>query len=285
MFGQLLQRRAALAGPLVGEQAAELRAEVDRLAQARWPSIVLPETSRTALVELLRRASLESVQRSLARLEGNYAATFDRLFAGRCPWLNAAGRKAASTITAAPVQATSSTATITLGELIARFRGDPNHAHFSPKTGLNYQYVFRVLEELLGRERPVSAIRRAEAREVRDLLAALPPNASKRFPGQRLTEVAIMAREHGLPPCSSKTVNTCMAVFSSLMRWAEREGHLDKNPCAGLQLKAAKRAKSDRRPFTTDELHAIFSTGPYASADPRAKPGRFCEPDLAHQQR
>ena len=280
VFGQLIQRRATLAGSLFGEQAAELRAEAGRLAQAHWPGIVLPETSHTALVELLRRARLESVQRSLARLEGNYAATFDRLFAGRCPWLDAAERKGATTMLAEPPPAVAATAAITLGELIARFRAEPNHGHFSPKTELRHRRVFEVLEELLDRNRPAAAIGRAEARRVRDLLAALPPNATKRFPARPLTEIAALACKDALPVCHINTVNSLMAVFSCLMGWAEREGYLDKNPCVGLQLKAATRAKPSRRPFTRRELEAIFSTSHYARTDPRAKPGRFWIPLL-----
>ena len=140
--------------------------------------------------------------------------------------------------------------------------------------------VFNLLEEVLDRERLVPTIGRAEARKVRDLVAALPPNASKRFPGQPLAEIVTLAQHRGLAACHANTVNSFMAGFSSLMRWAEREGYLGKNPCAGLQLKAAKRAKSSRRPFTTAELVAIFSAGPFGFGTPRAEPGRFWIPLL-----
>jgi hypothetical protein len=68
VFRQLRERCATLAGPLFGEEAARLRAEALRLAQARWPDRGLADSSNAALIELLRRASLESLQRSLARL-------------------------------------------------------------------------------------------------------------------------------------------------------------------------------------------------------------------------
>lgn len=228
-----------------------------RAAGAPIPFVVSREDAASAqfrqLLALLRRARLEDIQRSRARLLGDYQnAAFDPVFKPRAE----PGGK-------------------TLAQVIAAFRAEPQRATIITKSQQTYDVVFRLAGELFGADRPIREIGREDCKAFRATVQALPPNAAKRFPGRTLVEVA------GLNlPASDRlhptTVNHYVHGLSALLNYAHNEGWVTQNPGKGLAIKGVKK-RHRRDPFTSAELTKIFRaplyTGCLDDQNGYAKPG------------
>ncbi|MCA8005142.1 site-specific integrase [Burkholderia cenocepacia] len=174
---------------------------------------------------------------------------------------------------------------ITIDEAIKRFENDPQRAKLSRKNLDGYQHSFRLLREIVGGNMPLSAVNRDHAREVQEVFAHLPANATKRFSGMTLVEAAEHAKKSGIPPISAKTAQVQLGNFSSFFSWAVREHLVDKTPAAGLQPLQEKRSKDEgRQPFSDADLVKLFSADlfrePYNRVAPRLL-GRYWVPLLA----
>ncbi|WP_342154580.1 DUF6538 domain-containing protein [Methylorubrum sp. SB2] len=149
----------------------------------------------------------------------------------------------------------------TLDELVKAFVADPSRGSRTGKTDADYGMVFLALREVIGGETEVRRITREHARRMRDLFRALPPNATKRFPGKTLAEAAEIAAEKGLPPLNTQTINSHLTKIATLFNWAVREEWIDKNPSTGLAIEET--SKTVREPFSPAQLHSIFSAPLY----------------------
>ncbi|KFG69396.1 hypothetical protein JH26_11290 [Microvirga sp. BSC39] len=150
-----------------------------------------------------------------------------------------------------------------LAQLINDFRSDPGRGARTDKTELDYGMVFRALTEVIGARKQVEAITRDDCKDVRRLLLAIPRDATKRYPGKSLVEIAKLApeTERRLKP---KTVNSHLTKISTIFNWAVREGKLGQSPARGLIIKQSHEDDEDgRRSFTTEELRTIFSAPLY----------------------
>lgn len=202
------------------------------------------------LRDLLRRAMLEHAKRSDARALGDYGATFDPAFR--------------DVVGDDPDPQVATNCELTLDDLISRFSEDPSRADRQKKTLSDYGMLFKLLREVWGPDRRVSQISREDCRRVRDVLVALPPNATKRFRGRRLLDVVEHARTNGLSPMNTVTLNGYLGKLSTMMRWAEREEFIDKNPAVGLRVAGTEVSKREaRRPFSPEQLRRIFNAPLY----------------------
>ncbi len=204
------------------------------------------DASSPFLERLVQRGLVERARRDRDRLRGNHSGrSHDRLFS--------------QTIEAPGVA---------LKELGARFTADPAKRHLTPKTASDYRGALRVFEELLGADTPARSITREHCRDVLNVLLRLPPYARTRFPGLPLRRVADETERRGATTLTAKGVNNLMGVLSSLLRWAVREGHVDKNPAEGLRVTVSASAKRTARlPFSIDQLRTIFAAAPYDDPD------------------
>lgn len=179
----------------------------------------------------------------------------------------------------------------TIRELIADYMADPSRSR-SKSTIKTYRTVFRALEELIGPDTELEAVHRRHCERIRDVLSNLPPNATKRFPGMTLSEIATAAKAEGLTPIKPKTVNSYLSNLSSLFRWAMREWRIERNPAEGLQVFDPVEDVDRRKSFTTAQLQTIFSAplytgckddeGGYATPGPNViRRGRFWVPLLS----
>ncbi|MCK2053799.1 site-specific integrase [Methylobacterium sp. 37f] len=174
------------------------------------------------------------------------------------------------------VQPAVSPAHLSVKELISRYRADREIAHGRESTDRKYSHVFRALEEALGPSRLVQNIRREDCRAVRDFLARVPSNASKRFPRLSLAKAIEAAEINGVARLSPTTVASYMNNLSALLNWAVQEELIERNPAKGLVEKG--RAQVKRRGFTPAELKVLFK----ALAPMRfTHPQRFWVPALA----
>jgi integrase len=303
LFGEILHAALAeteqdLCSLIEGDDGEGVQAALDRaLIAAGWPSrahVVGSIATRRVRVadlddhsgqipaelhDLARRALIEAARRRLDRLQGRPGAPVDPLFAN-----GAAVQPVAN--------GQDTTDRMTVGELIAEFTAE-RAPGLKAKTMLDYGMLFRALKELWGERKPVRSITRADCRQVRDLFAALPPNAEKRWPGKTLAHAAEQARAAGIAPMHPRTANKHVYRLSTMLKWAMGEEHADRNPALGLRVAAPKSDPRDaRRPFSIEQLRKIFSAPLYTGckddqagyAEPGTKVvrrGRFWLPLIA----
>lgn len=164
----------------------------------------------------------------------------------------------------------------TVGELIRQYRAARETEHTVESTNRKYSHIFKALEEVLGVERPVAAVTRADCRALRDLLTVLPSSAGKRYPGLTLHQAVEAARRDGAPVLAPNTVTTYVQSLAAVFNWAVDEELIDKSPARGLVKKG--RANVKRRGLNAAELQTLFS----ALAPFREEvPSRFWVPALA----
>ncbi|MEA1832165.1 site-specific integrase [Methylobacterium durans] len=179
----------------------------------------------------------------------------------------------------------------TLEDLIRAFEADPSRTTRSGKTRADYAMLYGALREVIGANMLLESISREDMRRVQALFLALPPNATKRFPGRTLTQAGELAAKERLPVLRAKTVNEHVGKLATLFNWAVREEWLDRNPAIGLGIKTGH-DKKDREPFSPEQLAAIFSApiyvgcqddeSGYAKAGPnRPRRARFWVPLLS----
>ncbi|SFM08752.1 DUF6538 domain-containing protein [Methylorubrum salsuginis] len=163
----------------------------------------------------------------------------------------------------------------TLDELIRAFVTDPGRGSRTDKTNADYGMVFIALREVIGSDTETHRITRDHARRVRELFRALPPNATKRFPGKTLMVAAEIATEKGLPVLNTQTVNSHLTKMATLFNWAVREEWIAKNYATGLLIE--ENSKTIREPFSAAQLKCIFSAPLYTGCQNDeagyAKPG------------
>lgn len=248
-----------------GADGESVQAIADRLlVAAGWPSHQhsvgsirtrrqVADVHAPELDHLIRRGLIELSRRRLSRLNGEPPAALDPIFVQ-------------------PVSPDS----LTLSALLDRFLAERAPA-MSAKTLLEYEADARIFKEVWGPDLPARSITREHCRQIRDLFEVLPSNWTKRFPHVTTVEAAEHARQHGIEPMAPKTANQHISRMSTILRWAEREEHIDRNPAAGLRVSAPETNPRDaRRPFTTEQLQLMVNALP-----DRTEGGRFWIPLIA----
>ncbi len=121
--------------------------------------------------------------------------------------------------------------------------------------------VIELLSEFVGKDRSINSLNKAEVREWRNAVAALPSAFRKRvtYEGLSIQQAVDKARQTKERGISLITVNKYLSAVSALYIWALREGYADENPCTGLFYDADKRTNS-RPPFSADQLNTILQS-------------------------
>ena len=119
---------------------------------------------------------------------------------------------------------------MTVSKLISAFKAERAALHGEESTDRKYSHIFAALEEVLGPEKSIRAVTRADVRKVRSLLQRVPKFATRRYPGLTLTEAADRADEDGGERIAPTTVNTYIQNLAAVFNWAVSEELLDRNP-------------------------------------------------------
>nr|WP_275092480.1 site-specific integrase [Sinorhizobium meliloti] len=115
-------------------------------------------------------------------------------------------------------------------------------------------------------DRPMSEYTKADAREFKSALLALPPNWTKIKELEKLSmkEAGRRATTLGLKPMAGKNVNKVLGFVRAFWNWAEANyDAIPSNPFDGLNVKISGKARDERQPFTFAELSAIFKSPIY----------------------
>ena len=157
---------------------------------------------------------------------------------------------------------------LTIRQMIGFYLSEKRPQWVSPWTELSHRVVFRALEEVLGGERKVNSVTRVDCLSIRDLFRSIPKNAKQRFPGLTLQEAAEKAEAAGAKLLSPRAIESHLIVLSTFFAWGHRQWLVERNPAKGLARETFPRRQGNRRkPFTTEELRAIFSAPLYTGCE------------------
>lgn len=133
--------------------------------------------------------------------------------------------------------------------------------------------------------RSVTSISRGDARELVDMLQALPKSMGHRKELKDLSvkEAIKQGKKLGLPTIAPKTINDGYLMhISSMFNWARKEQWVTSNPFEGLSVHDPVDNADRRDPFTIEQLNTLFGAGlwerPWAKDKRRA--GDFWVPLL-----
>ncbi|MBY5442714.1 site-specific integrase [Rhizobium leguminosarum] len=218
--------------------------EVGKPAQPFEPSRELIQ-----LVDLVRRADVEQLKRSLDRMDGQHGdREHDPMFKG------------ISSVSQPPAIVEG----ITLGDAIRRFESDPLRAHLGDTADAKYVVTFRTMKEVIGDERALASITRAECATVQEMFSALPSNVSKLKPYMHCKTtretVALAAERKTDKLLSPGTVKVYTHTQSAFFNWAISKGLIAINPASGMAPKNVKKGK--RRAYDVDQMNKVLASLP-----------------------
>jgi len=198
-------------------------------------------------LELVRRGLHELDRRRLARLDGNCAPTHDPLFdPGKPPSLTVAELAK---------------------ELLDEKSEDAEINGGTKKSFEKHKASLALIVEILGDERPASAIGYYDCKMVRATLARVPINRTKLFRGLTVNESIERAEAEGLPRLSPITQQTYLTALRELLELARMKGIVKANHAASMKpLKRDAVAAGDKRvPLTLDQIARFFNSDFYAA--------------------
>jgi integrase len=171
----------------------------------------------------------------------------------------------------------------TIGDLIDAYRDSEEHK-WSPSTQSSYKPIWRLLEDVLGRDKALAEIDRAAGRKLFDLVQRLPKNLGKKKELQGLTipEAIEKAQQLSLETIAPKTINgTYMGCLSTIFKWGVKEQWMEFNPVRELNVRDNVAPADKRDPFTPEQLKALFALPPWKTKDFATNPLHYWGPLLA----
>jgi len=128
---------------------------------------------------------------------------------------------------------------------------------WSPKTAERWDVTFRLLRQAIG-DPAISQIRRDQISDFLLKLRRMPANARKHAP---LAELSFpdLVQVTGYPTISSGTADDHMTRLKGFFKWVVAVGQYGLVVSPAVALAVAKVKRTARRPFTLDELTALFS--------------------------
>lgn len=156
----------------------------------------------------------------------------------------------------------------TVEQLVKAFRALKD-ASVSPSSRAAYDASFRVLVGVLGPNRPVGTLNRADGLALFEAVRSLPKNLGKvkALKGLPVLEAIAKGQELDLPTIGPKTINdSYLANLRSLFKWAIENDWIAKSPLPNELGAVDPVAPEEKRdPFSDDQLQAIFSSQPWAT--------------------
>ena len=107
---------------------------------------------------------------------------------------------------------------------------------------------------------PITAIIKAVVRDYQQTLLSYPAN---RYKGKRKEKTLEQLLEAGFDSISLETVRNIMGRVSSFFNWLVKQGYREDNPFSGVAPRRVHSARSERSPFTDDDLKLLFGTALY----------------------
>ena len=127
------------------------------------------------------------------------------------------------------------------------------------RTAAQNEATFKQLIEVIG-DIPIAAVTKSVVRDYKQTLLSYPAN---RYKGKRREKTLEQLLEEGCVSISLETVRNIMGRVSSFFNWLVKQGCREDNPFSGVAPRRAHSARSERSPFTDDDLKLLFGTAIY----------------------
>ncbi len=193
-----------------------------------------------AAYEAIRNALHEHVERQLERHNGATVATINPAFAG----IDAANG--------------ADEAGLTLSVAVNMYIEAPARSGNQESSKKMDRARLGALRDILGAQRAVISIGKADMREYLDQLIKLPAHSTQRFPGLTPAEAIVAGAAAGAPTLSPTSIKRDIQAVRSLFTWLEKQDFIVKNPAIHLEGPRAPK-KSERRPFSPDEMRSLLN--------------------------
>ena len=131
------------------------------------------------------------------------------------------------------------------------------------RTATQNEASFKQLVEIIG-DIPITAVTKSVVRDYKQTLLSYPAN---RYKGKRKEKTLEQLLEEGSVPISLETVRNVMGRVSSFFNWLVKQGYREDNPFSGVAPRRVHSARSERSPFTDDDLRLLFGTAIYRDKD------------------
>lgn len=173
--------------------------------------------------------------------------------------------------------------TTLLSQAIATHLADMEAAKRDPKTVLESRHSLRILLGTIG-DVPVDTLSQEHVRSFFDAVRHWPSNASKRAPyrGLDVVQVVALSKANAEPEPAAHTLNKHRQRLSTFVQSLLASRVLAHNPLKGIVWMTDHAADADvetGRPFTTEELQAVFEAKAFAKWA-KKYPHRFWGPIL-----
>lgn len=219
----------------------------------------------------IMRAQIEHWRILEAKLTGNYAAIEpqDPLFAG----MKATG------LPPLPGEVESPGAdTLTFKQAVDLYLEQKTPV-WAPKTIEAVTYALGLAASIFGGEKPLRLYGTADKKQLRDVLAKVPPNYRKLKPYAGMSASEAAAANISGPRLSPKTQVKNLEFLGSFLLWAMNEEYIDKLPGVGVKVSGAKKhSYDDRDPCSPSQLAQIFASPLFSGCKSRfrrADPGKY----------
>ncbi|KPF81116.1 hypothetical protein IP83_13740 [Novosphingobium sp. AAP93] len=114
------------------------------------------------------------------------------------------------------------------------------------------------MRDLLGGDRPVRSIVRADLRAYVEQLRQLPAHYTQRFPGMSPAEAIAAGERQNAPKLTPASIKRQIQASRALFAWLEKEELIDKNPVTNIGGPRAPK-KSNRRSFLPNEMQKLLA--------------------------
>lgn len=131
--------------------------------------------------------------------------------------------------------------------------------NWTSRTEKDYRSKFKLLCNILSKDTPSSAIDTTKARKVKETLQRVPKNIKTSPKTRDLSFKDAVALEN-VARMDVKTINTHIAAYNSLFKWAESNSYIDKNVFAGMAIKQGKTVDKAREAFSGEQIELIQHT-------------------------
>lgn len=155
-----------------------------------------------------------------------------------------------------------------LGDLLDRFKS-ARSLRWSASTTKNYVIIFRVIEEVCGRDTALETIDHDFCIRVRDQLRLVPANYRKMpaLADKPLAEVLRVSDEMDLARISPATVNSHLNKLGAIIRYGRDQAWISGNPMADIDVPDPVAPEDKRDAFTLAQLQTLFSASAWRDPD------------------
>lgn len=129
----------------------------------------------------------------------------------------------------------------------------------TPETNTKYEFTIREFMEITG-VLNIEEVNHPMMRRYVEVLQALPPNYSKKFPDLTVLEVAKLDHEKTVAP---RTVNDKIGIMGRFFRWAINQGYIETNYADGKRLPKGKPQYSTHEPWTIEDIQKMLNAPQY----------------------